>query len=95
MEEMVLDRRLDMLNANMVDYKWRTFSELPRLRMWSQTPFKPSLPCGGVERWRQPQDQSPVMAASNALGVWLHEYPVTGKGTRALAISQSSELHAV
>ena len=40
-EETVLDRRTGhIVNANLIDYKWRTFPELPPMRMWcSKPPF--------------------------------------------------------
>ena len=35
-EETVLDRRTGhIMNANLIDYKWRTFAELPASNTWS------------------------------------------------------------
>jgi len=101
MEEMVLDRSTGhMLNANMVDYKWRTFSELPPIKnVVLETPF-PSHRFHAVGVGEVATAAGPVavlMAASNALGVWLHEYPVTpervletlGKSKSKLGVSYS------
>ncbi|OPY81200.1 MAG: 4-hydroxybenzoyl-CoA reductase subunit alpha [Syntrophorhabdus sp. PtaU1.Bin058] len=80
-EEMVLDRSIGrMLNANMIDYKWRTFPELPVIEnVVLETPF-PSHRFHAVgigEIATSPGPSAVLMAVSNALGVWLHEYPVT------------------
>ncbi|HEY78934.1 MAG TPA: xanthine dehydrogenase family protein molybdopterin-binding subunit [Dehalococcoidia bacterium] len=80
-EETVLDRATGcVLNANMIDYKWRTFSELPPIdNVIMETPF-PSHRFGAVgigEVATSPGPSAVLMATSNAIGVWLHEYPVT------------------
>jgi CO/xanthine dehydrogenase Mo-binding subunit len=80
-EETVLDRSTGcVLNANMIDYKWRTFSELPPIdNIIMETPF-PSHRFGAVgvgEVATSPGPSAVLMATSNAIGVWLHEYPVT------------------
>jgi xanthine dehydrogenase molybdenum-binding subunit len=80
-EEMVLDRSIGrMMNANMIDYKWRTFYELPVIKnVVLETPF-PSHRFHAVgigEIATSPGPSAVLMAVSNALGVWLHEYPVT------------------
>ncbi len=80
-EETVLDRTSGhILNANMIDYKWRTFSELPPIE---NVIFETPIPShrfhavGVGEIATSPGPAAVLMAVSNALGVWLHEYPVT------------------
>jgi xanthine dehydrogenase molybdenum-binding subunit len=80
-EETILDRTTGhILNANMIDYKWRTFSELPPIdNVVLETPvashrFK-AIGVGEVAT--SPGPMAILMAVSNAVGVWLHEYPVT------------------
>jgi xanthine dehydrogenase molybdenum-binding subunit len=80
-EETVLDRSTGhILNTNLIDYKWRTFSELPPIgNVVLETPFA-SHRFGAVgvgEIATSPGPSAVLMAASNALGTWLHEYPVT------------------
>jgi CO/xanthine dehydrogenase Mo-binding subunit len=93
MEETILDRSTGhMLNANMVDYKWRTFSELPPItNVVLETPF-PSHRFHAVGVGEVATAAGPVavlMAASNALGVWLHEYPITPE--RVLEVLKKSK----
>jgi xanthine dehydrogenase molybdenum-binding subunit len=80
-EETVRDRTTGhMLNANMVDYKWRTFAELPPIdNVVMETPFQTHrfLAIGAGEVATAPGPSAVLMAASNAVGTWLHEYPVT------------------
>jgi len=80
-EETILDRSTGhILNANMIDYKWRTFPELPTIdNVVLETPF-PSHRFHAVgigEVTTAPGPSAVLMAASNAIGLWLHEYPVT------------------
>jgi xanthine dehydrogenase molybdenum-binding subunit len=80
-EETVLDRcDGHILNANMIDYKWRTFSELPPIdNVVLETPI-PSHRFHAVgvgEIATSPGPVAVLMAVSNAIGVWLHEYPAT------------------
>jgi xanthine dehydrogenase molybdenum-binding subunit len=80
-EETVLDRATGhILNANMIDYKWRTFAELPPIdHVVLETPF-PSHRFGAVgvgEVATSPGPSAVLMAVSNAVGTWLHDYPVT------------------
>jgi xanthine dehydrogenase molybdenum-binding subunit len=80
-EETVLDRSSGhILNANMIDYKWRTFSELPPIdNVVLETPI-PSHRFHAVgvgEIATSPGPVAVLMAVSNAIGVWLHEYPAT------------------
>jgi len=80
-EETVLDRRTGhIMNPNLIDYKWRTFAELPVLdHVVLETPF-PSHRFHAVgvgEVATSPGPSAVLMAASNAVGTWLYEYPVT------------------
>ena len=80
-EETVLDPSTGrMLNSNMIDYKWRTFAELPVIdNVVFETPF-PSHRFHAVgvgEISTSPGPSAVLMAASNAVGTWLYEYPVT------------------
>ncbi|HOE17726.1 MAG TPA: xanthine dehydrogenase family protein molybdopterin-binding subunit [Syntrophorhabdaceae bacterium] len=80
-EETILDRRTGhIVNANMIDYKWRTFSELPVIdHVVLETPF-PSHRFHAVgvgEIATSPGPSAVLMAVSNALGTWMHEYPMT------------------
>jgi CO/xanthine dehydrogenase Mo-binding subunit len=80
-EETVLDRNTGhTLNTNMIDYKWRTFSELPMIEnVVLETPF-PShrfKAVGVGEVATSPGPAAVLMATSNAIGTWLYEYPVT------------------
>jgi xanthine dehydrogenase molybdenum-binding subunit len=80
-EETILDRRTGhILNANMIDYKWRTFTELPRIdNVVLETPF-PSHRFHAVgvgEIATSPGPSAVLMAVSNAVGGWINEYPMT------------------
>jgi CO/xanthine dehydrogenase Mo-binding subunit len=88
-EETVLDCSTGhMLNANMIDYKWRTFAELPRIdNVVLETPFPThrfhAIGVGEIATAAGPV--AVLMAVSNAVGTWLHEYPLTpDKVLRAL-----------
>jgi len=88
-EETILDRSTGhILNANLVDYMWRTFSELPTIdNVVLETPF-PSHRFHAVgvgEVTTSPGPSAVLMAVSNALSTWLHDYPLTpDKVLRAL-----------
>jgi xanthine dehydrogenase molybdenum-binding subunit len=80
-EETIIDRSTGhILNANMIDYKWRTFPELPAIdNVVLETPFA-SHRFGAVgvgEVATSPGPSAVLMAVSNAVGTWLHNYPVT------------------
>ncbi|GAB6156441.1 xanthine dehydrogenase family protein molybdopterin-binding subunit [Desulfosporosinus burensis] len=80
-EETIMDRNLGrMMNPNMIDYKWRTFSELPEMEhVILETPF-PSHRFGAVgvgEIAPAPGPSAVLMAVSNAMGAWIHDYPIT------------------
>ncbi len=69
-----------ILNANMIDYKWRTFAELPHIdNVVLETPVSSHRfkAIGVGEVATSPGPMAILMAVSNAIGVWLHEYPVT------------------
>jgi CO/xanthine dehydrogenase Mo-binding subunit len=80
-EETIIDRRTGhIVNANLIDYKWRTSAELPELdHVILETPF-PSHRFHAVgigEITTSPGPSAALMAVSNAVGTWLYEYPVT------------------
>ena len=80
-EETILDRTTGrILNGNMVDYKWRTFRELPLFRdVILETPM-PTHRFGAVgvgEISTSPGPSAVLMAVSNALGVRMTGYPLT------------------
>jgi CO/xanthine dehydrogenase Mo-binding subunit len=80
-EETVLDRTTgQILNANLIDYKWRTFPDLPVIdNVVLETPI-PShrfQAVGVGEVATSPGPSAVLMAVSNAIGTWLHAYPVT------------------
>jgi xanthine dehydrogenase molybdenum-binding subunit len=80
-EETILDKSTGhILNANMIDYKWRTFAELPAIQnVVLETPFQTHRfhAVGVGEVATAPGPSAVLMAVSNAIGVWLNEYPVT------------------
>jgi len=80
-EETVLDHSTGhILNANMIDYKWRTYSELPAMdNVILETPFPSHRfhAVGTGEVTTAPGPAAVLMAVSNAVGAWLHEYPIT------------------
>ena len=80
-EETILDPLSGrILNANMIDYKWRTSSEMPTIE---NVVFETPMPThrfraiGVGEIATSPGPSAVLMAASNALGVWLDSYPAT------------------
>jgi CO/xanthine dehydrogenase Mo-binding subunit len=80
-EESILDRRTGhMVNANLIDYKWRTFAELPAVEhAVLETPF-PSHRFHAIgigEIATAPGPSAALMAVSNAIGTWLYQYPAT------------------
>jgi xanthine dehydrogenase molybdenum-binding subunit len=69
-----------ILNANLIDYKWRTFAELPGMdHVVLETPIATHRfhAVGVGEIATSPGPSAVLMAVSNAVGTWLHEYPVT------------------
>lgn len=80
-EETILDRKSGrMLNGNMVDYKWRTFVDMPDFtNVIMETPA-PSHRFGAVgvgEIATSPGPSAVLMAVYNAIGVRIMDYPVT------------------
>jgi xanthine dehydrogenase molybdenum-binding subunit len=80
-EESVLDRMTGrILSANMVDYKWRTFLDLPTFQTVTlETPF-PSHLFGAIgvgEITPAPGPSAVLMAVSNAVGKRLWDYPLS------------------
>jgi xanthine dehydrogenase molybdenum-binding subunit len=80
-EESVLDVNTGhILNLNMMDYKWRSFAELPRfeneiLETPIQTHRYKAIGVGEVST--SPGPSAVLMAASNAVGKKLEGYPLT------------------
>jgi CO/xanthine dehydrogenase Mo-binding subunit len=95
-EETVIDHSTGhILNANLIDYKWRTFPELPSIdNVVMETPF-PSHRFHAVgvgEIATSPGPSAVLMAVSNAIGQWLHAYPATPERVlAALDTTSSSE----
>jgi xanthine dehydrogenase molybdenum-binding subunit len=80
-EESVLDRTSGhILNTNMIDYKWRTFMDLPEMEnLVLETPL-PShrfKAIGVAEIATSPGPSAVLMAVSNAVGKPVTEYPLT------------------
>jgi CO/xanthine dehydrogenase Mo-binding subunit len=88
-EETVWDAKTGrMLNGNMVDYKWRTFADLPAFtNVILETPA-PSHRFGAVgvgEITTAPGPSAVLMAVYNAIGQRIMSYPLTpGKILKAL-----------
>jgi len=80
-EETILDPTTGrMLNANLLDYKWRTFAELPVIEnvvLETAVSSHRFRAIGVGEVSTSPGPSAILMAVSNAIGAWLHEYPVT------------------
>jgi len=80
-EESVLDKNTGrILSGNMIDYKWRTFAELPEFETVTlETPFPSHLfkAVGVGEIAPAPGPCAILMAVSNAIGKRVHDYPVT------------------
>jgi CO/xanthine dehydrogenase Mo-binding subunit len=80
-EETVLDSRMGrILTANMIDYKWRSFTELPEMeQVILETPFPSHRfhAIGVGEITPAPGPSAVLMAVSNAVGKRMHDYPLT------------------
>lgn len=92
-EETVVDRVTGrQLNMNLIDYKWRTFDELPRFdNVILETPL-PARTFGAIgvgEIATSPGPAAVLMAVSNALGVRLDGYPLLPE--RVLAAWRSAQ----
>ncbi|MEM0487847.1 MAG: xanthine dehydrogenase family protein molybdopterin-binding subunit [Candidatus Bathyarchaeia archaeon] len=80
-EETVIDRKTGrVLNNNLIDYKWRTFHDLPEIiNVVLETPF-PSHCFGAVgvgEITTSPGPSAVLMAVSNAISRWINTYPLS------------------
>ncbi len=80
-EETILDKTTGrIVGANMIDYKWRTFQELPLFEnVILETPFATHRfrAIGVGEITPAPGPSAVLMAVSNAIGVRLRNYPAT------------------
>jgi CO/xanthine dehydrogenase Mo-binding subunit len=80
-EETIIDKKSGrILNANLIDYKWRTFAELPECQnviLESQLPTHMFKAVGVGEIATAPGPSAVLMAVSNAIGIRLKEYPLT------------------
>jgi hypothetical protein len=81
-EETVQDRSLGrVLSSNLIDYKWRTFEELPDFQtVILETPFEAShrfKAIGVGEITTAPGPSAILMAISNAIGMRMFDYPIT------------------
>ncbi|MGD9031118.1 MAG: xanthine dehydrogenase family protein molybdopterin-binding subunit [Desulfobacteraceae bacterium] len=80
-EETILDEAMGhILNLNMLDYKWRTFLELPQFQnVILETPIETHRykAVGVGEISTAPGPSAILMAVSNAVGKKMSEYPLT------------------
>jgi len=80
-EETILDKKSGrILNPNMVDYKWRTFMELPDFgTAIEETPMDSHQfkAIGVGEIVTSPGPPAVLMAVSNAVGRNFNKYPLT------------------
>jgi len=80
-EETILDRSIGhILNMNMIDYKWRTFLELPKFQnviLETPAPTHRYKAVGVGEISTSPGPSAILMAVSNAMGYGFREYPIT------------------
>ena len=80
-EESILDKKSGrLLNVNLVDYKWRTFLQLPAFQTVTlETPFPTHRfkAVGVGEISPAPGPPAILMAVSNAIGRRVHDYPIT------------------
>jgi xanthine dehydrogenase molybdenum-binding subunit len=80
-EETILDHTTGhIINANLIDYKWRTFQELPvidNVALESPFPSHRFHAVGVGEVATSPGPSAVLMAISNAIGIWMNDYPLT------------------
>lgn len=80
-EESILDKHIGrILNVNMIDYKWRTFLELPKFQnVIFETPVPTHIfnAIGVGEITTAPGPSAILMAVSNAIGKRMYDYPLT------------------
>ncbi len=80
-EEIILDRNIGaILNPNLIDYKWRTFLQLPNIKhVINETPFPThrfeAIGVGEIATSAHPV--ATFMAICNAIGRWIKKYPAT------------------
>ncbi|HNY51428.1 MAG TPA: xanthine dehydrogenase family protein molybdopterin-binding subunit [Smithella sp.] len=96
MEESVIDpQNGHIMTSNMIDYKWRTFAELPEFDdviLESQFPTHQFKAIGLGEISTAPTPAAVLMAVSNAVGKQFFDYPLTpDKILRALGKIQGAE----
>jgi xanthine dehydrogenase molybdenum-binding subunit len=84
-EETVVNKSTGhILNPNMIDYKWRSFMDLPahQLLILETIPEEADPPCpfgarGGGETALTPTAPATIMAMYNAIGKWVYDFPMT------------------
>ena len=82
-EETVWDHEGRMLTANMIDYKTRTWNEMPKHKnVILETPPQSDPPApfgafGGGEPSLAPGIPAITLALYNATGIWFNEYPIS------------------
>ena len=80
-EETIMDKRLGrIMNPNMIDYKWRTFAELPEMEhviLETPLPSHQFHAIGVGEIATSPGPSALLMAVSNAISARIHDYPLT------------------
>ncbi len=80
-EETVLDEKTGrMLNGNLVDYKWRTFMDMPdftNVILETPIPSHRFKAVGVGEIATSPGPSAVLMAVYNAVGIRIMEYPLT------------------
>ena len=95
-EETVLDEKTGrMLNGNLVDYKWRTFGDMPdftNVILETPIPSHRFKAVGVGEIATSPGPSAVLMAVNNAIGTRIMKYPLTaGKILKALREKSGSE----
>lgn len=80
-EETIIDKDSGrILNANMIDYKWRAFPDLPEMKnVILETPIQTHRfkAIGAGEVSTAPGPSAALMAISNAIGKRIKDYPAT------------------
>jgi CO/xanthine dehydrogenase Mo-binding subunit len=69
-----------MVNSNMIDYKWRTFNDLPEftnITLATPMPSHRFKAVGVGEISTSPGPSAVLMAVYNAIGVRIMDYPFT------------------
>jgi CO/xanthine dehydrogenase Mo-binding subunit len=97
-EETIIDNKGRVLNANLIDYKWRTSADLPPIEnviLETPAPSHRFRAVGVGEISTSPGPSAVLMAVSNAIGVWIHDYPITpDKVLQALETKKTQEVHS-